>query len=274
MASSGCYVYAIQPRSPGLPSGLRGLWGTPVSTVCHRDLAAVIGDCRRNDLRPTADLVLRHESVVEALRRHAPGLPVRFGTVLASDQAVARALAERHDVLTADLERLGDKVELGLTVLWDDPGGGAGAVGGDHGLTGGSPGSGSPGPGARYLQALLAASRREEAELSAAEAVARQLDRTLGAYAIERRCGLPRARRMVTRSTYLLQPSQVPRFQGAFEALRGEHRGLRFLLSGPWPPYSFVTPADAGSPSPLMRCFDQIGRLVAHEAPGTRRASG
>ena len=271
--ASGCYVYAIQPRTSRLPASLRGLWGGQLSTVSHHNLAAVISAGDPDDLRPTTDLVLHHESIVEALRRSGPGLPVRFGTLLANAQAVERALAERYGVLASDLERLGDKVELGLTVLWDGPGPAPDHVDSDVEASREPPGSGSQGPGARYLRARLAASRREEAERNAAEVRARELDRALGDAAIERRCGLPRTRRMAIRSAYLLDPSQVSSFQEVFEAVRGEHADLQFLLSGPWPPYSFVTPMDAGSPSALVRCLDDLGRIVADMGVGTGRAN-
>src|ERR687885_747668 len=58
---------------------------------------------------------------VEELRRRGPTLPVRFGTVVADVGTLARALAERHGELAADLARLGDKVEFGLAVLWERP---------------------------------------------------------------------------------------------------------------------------------------------------------
>lgn len=270
--ANGYYVYAVQPRGSGLPAGLSGLGGAPLSVVYQQDLAAVVSACHPEALRPTADLVLCHESIVEALRRNGPGLPARFGTVLASRHAVARALADRHAVLASDLERLGDKVELGLTVLWSGPNDAPERAdgGGDPAVE--PPGSGSRGPGARYLLARLAASRREEAERSAAEAVARELDRKLGVHAIERRSGLPRTRRMATRSAYLVHPARLPAFQQAFEAVRAECAGLRLLLSGPWPPYSFVTPPGAGSSS-LARGLDDLGSLLADVGTGTGRAS-
>ena len=45
-------------------------------------------------------------------------------------------------------------------------------------------------------------------------------------------------------ATYLLEPASVAGFSRAFESLRASYPGLRLLLSGPWPPYSFVSTAD------------------------------
>src|SRR5437763_5330823 len=144
-----------------LPAGLVGFGEARLSTVRWRTLAAATTPFDPGELRPRAEHVLRHEAIVERLRQVGPVLPVRFGTVLADADAVRRALAERYEVLIADLARVGDKVEFGLSVLWDRPphhdeGAGEGVDG--------SPGTEEPaqgqGPGARYLRARLAEHRR------------------------------------------------------------------------------------------------------------------
>src|SRR5437763_14778360 len=104
-----------------LPAGLVGFGEARLSTVRWRALAAATTPFDPGELRPRAEHVLRHEAIVERLRQVSPVLPVRFGTVLADADAVRRALAERYEGLIADLARLGDKVEFGLSVLWDRP---------------------------------------------------------------------------------------------------------------------------------------------------------
>src|SRR5215216_7418649 len=119
--ASRCYVYAILEREMRLPTELVGFGDARLLSVPWRSLAAATSTLDSGELRPTAEHVLQHETVVEGLRQVGPALPVRFGTVLPDADAVARALAERYEVLARDLARLGDKVELGLSVLWDRP---------------------------------------------------------------------------------------------------------------------------------------------------------
>ena len=246
--ASACYVYAILARETPLPAGLRGFNGAAVSTVPYRALAAAISPLQGEALRPTAENLWLHETIVEALRQQGPALPVRFGTLLADTAAVADALAERYDVLAADLARLGDKVEFGLSVLWDPP------------ITPGeerAPGSGAAvkaqGLGARYLRARLAAHRREAAMRERARALAHELDRELSVHALERRCTLLPTPRLAVRAAYLVEPERVPAFQDAFAQLDRAHPALRLLLSGPWPPYTFVTPPEGGERSASSR---------------------
>jgi hypothetical protein len=261
-------VYAILAHETPLPAGLRGFSGAAVSLVPYRALAAATSPLQSGALRPTAENVWRHEAIVEALRQQGPALPVRFRTVLADVQAVADALAARYDVLAADLARLGDKVEFGLSVLWDPP------------ITPGeelAPGSGAAveaqGPGARYLRARLAAYRREAAVRERARAMARELDRELSVHALERRCALFPTPRLLVRAAYLLEPGRAPAFQDAFAQLRRAHPDLRLLLSGPWPPYSFVTSPEGDERSASSRRRHEAGPHQPTDRPNAGTSS-
>jgi hypothetical protein len=64
----------------------------------------------------TPDALWRHEDVVEALMADRDLLPVRYGTCLPDDAAVAAAVAQRAPELTAALDRVRGAVELSLRV--------------------------------------------------------------------------------------------------------------------------------------------------------------
>jgi Gas vesicle synthesis protein GvpL/GvpF len=263
----GCYVYAILAREIRPPAGLVGFGGARLSSVPWHDLAAAVSSLDSGELRPTADHVLRHEAVVEGLRQVGPALPVRFGTVLADADAVARALAQRYDVLAKDLARLGDKLEFGLSVLWNQP-----RV--NDGLSGegedGSPTAGpvlGQGPGARYLQARLVKHRREAAARANAQALARYLDTVLACLALERRWTVLPTPRLALRGAYLLDPPQVPAFQEGFNKIRRERPDMYFLLSGPWPPYSFVAPTEIGEWSAMRGRLHEVAGQLSKEWP-------
>src|SRR5215212_11305139 len=120
--ASGCYVYAIVSRETCIPAELVGFGGARLFKVPCGEFAAVTSALDGTGLvEPSPEHVLHHETVVEAVCRAGAALPVRFGTILANADAVTTALDERQSTLTADLARLGDKVELGLTVLWEPP---------------------------------------------------------------------------------------------------------------------------------------------------------
>jgi hypothetical protein len=202
--------------------------------------------------------VLHHESVVEAVRKQGPALPVRFGTVFRDATSVASALAERYAPLTADLDRLGDKVELSMTALWATP-----PSEEERTIT-------AQRAGARYLQARAAEVRREEALKARARAAAEQLDQLLCGLALDQRVTLAPTPRVALRSAYLLDQAQVTDFQASFEAMRSTAAELRFLLTGPWPPYSFVTRTEE---STTDRRVAELLQLLTDEMQGRARTT-
>jgi len=231
--------------------------------VTWRDLAAVASVPAPVGLRPTSRNVLHHAGVVEALHRLGPTLPVRFGTWLADSDAVARSLDERYGVLVTDLARLGDKVELGVSILWDSETGEGTAGRSDVPPPASADLGDGPGAGTRYLQARLAESRREAALKAAATVVARELDGVLGPLALGHRCAIAPTARLAVRAAYLLDPAHLRDCHLAIEGLRRRRPDVHFLLSGPWPPYSFVSAARPDGPSALGGALDQIGAWLS-----------
>lgn len=256
--ASPYYVYAVLARETTLPAGLTGFGGAALCVVPCRALAAVTSILDSAEPSPTSENLLRHEAVVESLRSAGPALPVRFGTVLANQDMVTQALAARYTVLSADLARLGDKVELGLAVLWDREELADTAPSEHHARTTDVERSPCSGPGVRYLMGHLARHRREMFWQSRASRIAQELDGMLHRYALESRRTLLPTPRLALRATYLVEPSRVEAFREAFEEIRQAHPRLRLLLTGPWPPYSFVTPPDTLVPA---LSGDPLGRL-------------
>ena len=222
------YVYAIVDRACDPPPEWRGIAGAHLSTIGYRSLAAVVSEIAAPPRRTTAAL-MRHEALVEALAAHHRTLPVRFGTVLSDAGAVEEALSERYESLAADLVQIGGHVELGIVALWRE----------DVNVTEqpAEPAS----EGARYLQAR----RRDHARANAGKAAARQLaseiDVAVGDRALDRRLAVVNEGRLVVRAAYLVAPADVAAIRDTIDELRGRRPDVAIVLSGPWPPYSFVS---------------------------------
>jgi hypothetical protein len=101
--------------------------------------------------------------------------------------------------------------------------------------------------GASYLHARAAEVRRDDALEVRARTVAEELNREVGGLAIERRVSLCPMPGVAMRTAYLVDSARVKAFKAAFGKLRGSHGELRLLLTGPWPPYSFVGGTDVES---------------------------
>jgi len=256
--STGWYVYAIVAHDHPLPPGLTGFGGDALTTVARDDLAAVTSRLAPRDLQRTTENVLRHGAIVEALQQRGPTLPVRFGTVVSDAETLADALAARRAALTADLARLGDKLEFGLIVLWDRP------PGDDDSRSDGSVDDDGPGhgPGTRYLRARLVASRREDTRREVARTIAREIDAALGPCVLDRRCSIAPTDRLAIRAAFLIEPTRFDACRQAIAEVRLRRPDLRVLVSGPWAPYSFVSRGQSGEQDPLGQSLNVISRWL------------
>jgi hypothetical protein len=85
---------------------------TGVRRVVHDDLAALVSDAGREAVH-AARALREHWSILEQVVQETTVLPIRFGTVMADDDAViADFLASSHHGLRAGLDALAGKVQV------------------------------------------------------------------------------------------------------------------------------------------------------------------
>ncbi len=236
------YLYAItdRPESP-LPvippvdkeSG-NGLEDATTISLEYRAIAAVVSPIGVSEAPATEANLWRHEAVVEALMADRTVLPVRFGTILADETAVRSFLATHYAGFVAGLRRVRGRVELGLRVLCDETS---------------FPQHRRPSApvlkssGREYLLARLAEEHRTQAQRQRAEALAAALHAPLARLAAENIQQVLVTPSLLLKAAYLLERDRVAAFRQETEALSAAYPALRFLCTGPWPPYNFVTTA-------------------------------
>jgi hypothetical protein len=186
----------------------------PLRTVASHALTAVYASVAARELSP--DQLWHYEQVVEALMEDRDLLPLRFGTWLDDEHAVARALEERHRDLARALDNVRGAVELSVRVLDGQPQA--------------SPADAAD-TGAGYLRAKA---QTAAAQARAVRAVHEPLARLARATAQKSGRG-----REVMRAAYLVDRSAVERFVECVAGLERSNPDLRLLCTGPWPPYSF-----------------------------------
>ena len=108
-ARTGVYVYGILPGDIEVEPGAAGVGDPPgeVRAVRYRDLTALVSDVDLDRPLGRSEDLLTHEELLDASAADVPVLPLRFGAVLTSDDAVAEELLEPHyDEFTAALKQL------------------------------------------------------------------------------------------------------------------------------------------------------------------------
>lgn len=214
------YAYAIA-ESLREPPGGTGLDGTPLRVVAADGLAAVVSDRDDAQLTVSEDSLWAHERIVERLMEEQAVLPMRFGSVLAGDDAVEAMLSERQAELSEGLRRVRGAVELGVRIAWEE-----------DAVQRPDP-DGAAGPGTAYLMAL-SRGRRRAAEL------AERVDRSVAGLArarVQRRLASPS---LPVSAAYLVDRANVEGFRARIAELGSELSGVDLVCTGPWPPYSFA----------------------------------
>jgi len=111
---TGVYVYGIVPGDIRVEAGTTGIGDPPgeLRAVRHGEVAALVSDVRLDRPLGRPGDLLGHEELLDASAAEVPVLPLRFGSVLASDDEVAgELLGPHHDEFTAALRQLDGHAE-------------------------------------------------------------------------------------------------------------------------------------------------------------------
>lgn len=218
-------VYAVAEDERVLPAGLTGLAEHPLRALRHRELAALVGECR-GPVAATHAALWRFEQTIERLMDDRTVLPARFGTTLPDAGAVEQWLAGRHDRLADGLRRVSGAVELGVRAGWAE-----------DGTAAPNPPSGAN-PGTEYLLGRLDRRRR-------AGQIADEIDAAVGALARQRSRRILARPEIPVSAAYLVARPRVEEFLARCHSLQERIAQVRLVCTGPWPPYSFVTREDS-----------------------------
>jgi hypothetical protein len=208
--------------------------------IAHRDVAALVSEADRDGLR-AAGVLRAYWRVLEQTAAVTTVLPVRFGTVMTSDQAVVTEFLEpSHDELAERLKEMAGKVQLTVKGFYEQ----------DALMTGVVERSPAIARLREQVRGISEAAgyykRIELGQLVAAE-VERERERDahgilerLRPLALEARLEPPSTPDSAVHAAFLVDGERVDEFSSAVAALGRELTGrirLRFL--GPLPPYSF-----------------------------------
>lgn len=108
------YVYGIVPAEVRIEEGTKGVGDPPgdVRVIEQGDLAALVSPVRTDRALGTPDDLQAHAGLLDAAASEVPVLPLRFGAVLSSEDAVRdELLAANHDEFRAALDELDGKAE-------------------------------------------------------------------------------------------------------------------------------------------------------------------
>ena len=223
-----------------------GLDGRPIRFVTQDGIGAAYSEVDEPFPASDASQAMAYARVVEALHQTGAVLPMRYGRLFQDREQVAQFLQRQSTDLRACLEEIEGCEEMGVRVLLREPARPAPSVrheesrplsvpreGPGHGTT--------PATGADYLGSRRAIYAERDRAREEAPVVEASILHSLDGLFLKSRVERPSAGNKALLSLYfLIRSDGVGAFRVAFQRLRAQSdRAL--LLTGPWPPYNFVS---------------------------------
>ena len=209
--------------------------GPGIRVVTGHGLMAVVSELEGPTTAPSVSSLLAYERVVEAIHARQTVIPLRYGCLMESEEQIVQLLEEHRREYEALLGRLHGMTEMGIRLLWP-----ASAV---------PPPSLAQSPGAAYLATLRNRYNSQETLTAEEVLLADRIVALLAGCSTEQRRELSSSRQGRLLSLYFLTPkSGAEEFRRMVRTI-STPRGVKLLLSGPWPPYNFVCP-----PPDSMEC--------------------
>ena len=240
-ANEGKYVYCIIKTETPLTFGPLGIGAEPADTrtVNFRDIAAVVSRTPMVVQDPTRDNVLAHQRVNETVMQRHTVIPMSFGTVFKTDDDIIELLRSAYDAFTDVLNKMQDKFEFGLKVLWDRDQIIREIEEEDEDIRRLKTEISSQ-KGSTYF-ARMQYGRLIDAALQArSERYVAEIFQGLRDVSVASRSNKPIGDRMIMNAAFLVGRETEHAFDARVKDIGQRYEKLTFKYTGPWPPYNFV----------------------------------
>jgi hypothetical protein len=239
--SRGKYVYCIVRTEDPLKFGPIGIGAEPteVHSISYKELAAVVSDTPIEVFDATRENVLAHERVNETVMRNHTVIPMSFGTVFKTRDDIVELLKAAYEAFKDVLNKMEDKLEFGLKVLWERDVIVREIEGEDEDVRRLKDEISSQ-KGSTYF-ARMQYGRLVDAALEArTERYVRDIFEDLRPVSVASRANKPIGDKMIMNAAFLVSRDKETAFDAKVKQIGARYPNLTFKYTGPWPPYNFV----------------------------------
>src|SRR5258706_8062492 len=239
--SRGKYVYCIIDAQEPLQFGAVGIGAGPVDvyTVHYQNLAAVVSDAPLEVLDSTRENVLAHERVNETVMRDHTVIPMSFGTIFKTRDDIVELLRSAAEAFGDVLNKMQNKLEFGLKVLWDRDQAIREVESEDEDISRLKKEiSGQKGP--TYFARMQYGRLIDSALQARSERYVADILEQLREVSVASRVNKPIGDKMIMNAAFLISRDQELAFDSKVKSIASRFDKLTFKYTGPWPPYNFV----------------------------------
>jgi hypothetical protein len=240
------YVYGIVEASASEPTGT-GIRNAPLRLIPGETAAALVSDLQGEELNFGREEAMTHARVLEEALSRGTVLPMRFGVVVADPDEVRERILDGHAAaLAAQLEQLGGKVELAVRAVFEEEPLMREIVQANPEIARRRERLRGQPEDATYYERIGLGEMVAAAVERARENNAHTILEVLSPLALAVEIGQPSHERVVLSASFLVDRAGLDRFDQALEEIAAGQAGrIRFKLTGPLPPHSFVQLAGA-----------------------------
>ncbi len=216
----------------------KGLFGEPLQAIEYQNLSAIVTETHQN--KPTSEKkhVLEFAQTVERLFRRYPLIPFRYGVVLKNQVSVVTILKQNAGLFQSWMDQFIDSEEYGLKVIHKhtDPLEMSDKAFASHKLEYEASNLSSA---KKYLEEKLRHYKVEQAHQIKSKKIAESVHHAMqGSYKLSQ-IVYTKSHQLILDAAYLVENREVRSFINRVKSIQAERGDLEFLLTGPWPPYSF-----------------------------------
>ena len=220
------YAYCLVEDVNALDATPVGISGAALRLLQVEDFAALVSDFDSDTVAASRENALDHAAAVRSVLDRTTPLPFRFGT-LVTEQQLRNYISAHRPALQARFDLIRGCVEMSVKIIRE--------VSTENTAQGGEITSGTT---------FLQEKRREilGTEQSAAEArqISTWLHEQVKALTRDEQVTVRPSEKLVVAAAHLVKRPGIPQYKEAIAAAREDRPELHFLVSGPWPPYSFA----------------------------------
>ena len=226
------YVYCLAENIEQPAQQTLGISGAPVRVLKTENLSLLVSDLDADSVLVTRENALTHAAVVRSVLDYSTPLPFRFGTVV-TEQQLKSYLSTHKTALESNFASVRGCVEMSVKIIWENS-------------VAQKPPSGEKtqatelGAGTSFLAEKRQQILGDEHRAAEASKISTWLHETLRELVEDEQVTLRPAERLVVSAAHLIKRGKMGQYREKVAEMRQNRPDLHFLLSGPWPPYSFA----------------------------------
>ena len=213
------YVYCLAENIEPPAETVSGISGARVDILNLEGFSLLVSEFAGDTIPVTRDNALAHAAVVRSILNKTTPLAFRFGTV-SDEQQLRTYIASHRTALENNLAHVSGCVEMSVKIIWNTD---------QADLTVDSL---PDGPGARFL-------KEKQVRAAKAKDVAAWLQEQVQTFIKDEQLSLGPTEKLIVAAAHLVARESIREYRDRLTESRKMRPELHFLVSGPWPPYSF-----------------------------------